>query len=84
MKIGVFASFNTPATTPQLLQDIGRRVENAGMDSLWMGEHVVLFDEMEFGYPGSRDMLLDEIPRRTRHGGEGNPRDHERYEGSFE
>jgi len=28
------------------------------LESLWMGEHVVLFDEMEFPYPGSPDGKL--------------------------
>ncbi len=55
MKIGVFATFMSPLSTPELVADLGRRVEAAGLDSLWMGEHVVLFDEMEFPYPGSRD-----------------------------
>ena len=55
MKIGVFATFMSPISTPEMVQDLGRRIEGAGMDSLWMGEHVVLFDEMEFPYPGSKD-----------------------------
>jgi len=55
MKIGVFATFMSPLATPQLVADLGRRLEGAGIESLWMGEHVVLFDEMEFPYPGSRD-----------------------------
>jgi probable F420-dependent oxidoreductase len=38
-----------------MIADFGRRAEDAGLDSLWMGEHVVLFDEMEFPYPGSAD-----------------------------
>jgi probable F420-dependent oxidoreductase len=55
MKIGVFATFMSPTSTPDMIQDFGRRAESAGLDSIWMGEHVVLFDEMEFPYPGSRD-----------------------------
>ena len=55
MKVGVFATFMSPLATPQLVADLGRRLEGAGVESLWMGEHVVLFDEMEFPYPGSRD-----------------------------
>ena len=58
MKIGVFASFTTPSATPEVILDIGRRAEATGMDSLWMGEHIVLFDKMEFGYPGSADGRL--------------------------
>ena len=55
MKIGVFGTFMSPIATPDVVQDVGRRVEDAGLDSLWMGEHVVLFDEMEFPYPASKD-----------------------------
>ena len=55
MKIGVFATLMSPLATPQFVADLGRRLEGAGIESLWMGEHVVLFDEMEFPYPGSRD-----------------------------
>ncbi len=58
MKIGVFATFMSPLATPEMIQDLGRRVEAAGLDSLWMGEHVVLFDKTEFPYPGSRDGKL--------------------------
>ena len=55
MKIGAFATFMSPHATPSMISDFGRRAEQAGLDSIWMGEHVVLFDEMEFPYPGSRD-----------------------------
>jgi probable F420-dependent oxidoreductase len=58
MKVGVFASFTTPIATPQAILEVGIRAEQAGLDSLWMGEHVVLFDEMEFGYPGTADGKL--------------------------
>jgi probable F420-dependent oxidoreductase len=33
-------------------------MDSAGLDSLWFGEHVLLFDETEFGYPGSADGKL--------------------------
>lgn len=55
MQIGVFATFMSPRSMPEFVANLGRRVEQAGLDSLWMGEHVALFDEMEFPYPGSRD-----------------------------
>ena len=55
MKIGLFATFMSPIATPKMIGDFGRDAENAGIESLWLGEHVVLFDEMEFPYPGSRD-----------------------------
>ncbi|MDA1074535.1 MAG: LLM class F420-dependent oxidoreductase [Proteobacteria bacterium] len=55
MKIGVFATFMSPVSTFESVADFGRRAENAGIESIWMGEHVVLFDKMEFPYPGSSD-----------------------------
>lgn len=55
MKIGVFASFMSPLATPQMIRDFGRRAEGIGLDSLWMGEHVVLFDRNTYGYSGTKD-----------------------------
>jgi len=55
MKIGVFATFMSPIATPAMITDFAVRAENLGLDSIWMGEHVVLFDKMEFPYPGSAD-----------------------------
>jgi probable F420-dependent oxidoreductase len=55
MKIGVFATFMSPLATPQMIRDFGRRAENIGLDSIWMGEHVTLFDKNTYGYPGSTD-----------------------------
>jgi probable F420-dependent oxidoreductase len=58
MKIGVFSTFMSPRSTPQFIAQFGRDAENAGLDSIWMGEHVVLFERTEFPYPGSRDGKL--------------------------
>lgn len=55
MKIGVFATFMSPLATPKMIRDFGRRAEDIGLDSIWMGEHVALFDKNTFGYPGSKD-----------------------------
>jgi probable F420-dependent oxidoreductase len=55
VKIGVFATFMSPLATPDSIRDFGRKAEEIGLDSIWMGEHVVLFDQMEFPYPGSAD-----------------------------
>ena len=55
MRIGVFATFMSPLATPQMIRDFGRRAEGIGLDSIWMGEHVALFDKNTFGYPGSKD-----------------------------
>ena len=55
MKIGVFSTFMSPLATPQMIRDFGRRAEGIGLESIWMGEHVALFDKNTFGYPGSKD-----------------------------
>lgn len=55
MKIGVFATFMSPNATPSMIRDFGKRSEDMGLDSIWMGEHVALFDRNTFGYPGSKD-----------------------------
>jgi len=55
VKIGVFSTFMSPISTPDRIAEFARQAEDIGVDSLWMGEHVVLFDEMEFPYPGSAD-----------------------------
>src|ERR671938_12423 len=55
MKIGVFSTFMSPLATPHMIREFGRRAEDMGLDSIWMGEHVALFDKNTFGYPGSKD-----------------------------
>ncbi len=55
MKIGTFATFMSPICTPEVIGDFARRAEDVGLDSIWMGEHVVLFDKTEFPYPGAKD-----------------------------
>jgi alkanesulfonate monooxygenase SsuD/methylene tetrahydromethanopterin reductase-like flavin-dependent oxidoreductase (luciferase family) len=55
MKIGVFATFMSPLATPEMIRDFGRRAEDIGLESIWMGEHVALFDRNTFSYPGSKD-----------------------------
>ena len=55
MKIGTFATFMSPLATPHMIGDFGRRAEAAGLDSIWMGEHVALFDRNTYGYPGAKD-----------------------------
>jgi probable F420-dependent oxidoreductase len=55
MKIGVFSTFMSPNATPQMIRDFARRAEENGVESIWMGEHVALFDKNTYGYPGSKD-----------------------------
>ena len=53
MKIGTFSTFMSPICTPKMIGEFAQSVESIGLDSLWMGEHVVLFDKTESPYPGS-------------------------------
>ena len=68
MKIGVFATFMSPIANTQMIMDFGRRAEDIGLDSVWLGEHVVLFNEMEFPYcllytsPSPRDKRQSRMP----------------------
>jgi hypothetical protein len=55
MKIGVFSTFMSPLATPGMIKDFGRRAEDIGLESIWMGEHVALLDKNTFGYPSSKD-----------------------------
>lgn len=55
MKIGVFSTFMSPLATPRMIRDFGRQAEDIGLDSIWMGEHVALFDKNTYGYPASKD-----------------------------
>ena len=55
MKIGVFATFMSPLATPSMIRDFGQQAEGIGLDSIWMGEHVALFDKNTYGYPSSKD-----------------------------
>ena len=54
MKIGVFSTFMSPQATPQMIRDFGRRAEGMGLDSIWMGEHVALFDKTPTAIPARR------------------------------
>jgi probable F420-dependent oxidoreductase len=55
MKIGVFSTFMSPLATPGMIRDFGRHAEDIGLESIWMGEHVALFDKNTIGYPRSKD-----------------------------
>jgi probable F420-dependent oxidoreductase len=45
----------SPLATPSMIRDFGRQAETMGLDSIWMGEHVALFDKNTYGYPSSKD-----------------------------
>jgi probable F420-dependent oxidoreductase len=44
-----------PISTPELLAEVGRQAEARGIATIWVGEHVVLFDDYASSYPYSGD-----------------------------
>ena len=63
MKIGLFAPAGNPFATPDYLNLVGEAAEERGFDSIWVAEHVVLFDDYASKYPYSAD---GKIPKGTR------------------
>ena len=55
MQIGLFAPAVSPAGTPEYLRTLGTAAEERGFHSLWMAEHVVLFDDYASHYPYAAD-----------------------------
>ena len=55
MKFGLFSTFMSPRADRVMIKDFAQRCEGMGIESLWMGEHVVLFDKTENPYPGAKD-----------------------------
>jgi probable F420-dependent oxidoreductase len=55
MKFGIFAPLANPFATGDYLRALGTAVEERGFDSIWVAEHVVLFDEYSSRYPYAND-----------------------------
>jgi probable F420-dependent oxidoreductase len=55
IKIGLFTPLRSPVATPEFLSELGPRLEEMGVHSTWLGEHVVTFDHYDSRYPGSPD-----------------------------
>lgn len=55
MKIGAFVPISGINANPQLLRKLGPALEERGFESVWVPEHVVLFDEYESPYPYAED-----------------------------
>ncbi len=51
MKIGLFLPLATMNATPSFARTLGTAAEERGFESVWMAEHVVLFDEYQSQYP---------------------------------
>jgi probable F420-dependent oxidoreductase len=55
MRIGIFAALANPFATPDYLNTLGPAAEERGFASLWVAEHVVLFDQYASKYPYAAD-----------------------------
>jgi len=62
MKIGIMAPLGSPFATPEYIVTLGTEAEARGFTSLWVPEHVVLFDEYASKYPYSSDGRLAAPP----------------------
>jgi probable F420-dependent oxidoreductase len=58
VRIGLFVVSVNPLASPEYLMALGAAAEERGFAELWLGEHVVLFDEYEPRYPYSGDGRL--------------------------
>ena len=55
MEIGLFAPLGNGNATAEILRTLGREAEDRGFESIWVAEHVVLFDDYDSQYPYSPD-----------------------------
>lgn len=55
MKLGLFAPLGNPFATPEYIDALGRAADERGFASIWVAEHVVLFDDYASQYPYSSD-----------------------------
>ena len=55
MKFGIFAPLANPFASADYLKTLGAAAEERGFDSIWVAEHVVLFDEYKSRYPYAND-----------------------------
>jgi probable F420-dependent oxidoreductase len=55
MKIGAFVPLGTMNASASFLRALGPALEERGFESVWVPEHVVLFDEYESHYPYAAD-----------------------------
>lgn len=62
MDIGVFAPITSWHPAGKYLTRLGREVEARGFESIWVPEHVVLFDDYESPYPYADDGKIPAPP----------------------
>jgi probable F420-dependent oxidoreductase len=63
MKVGLFAPLANPFATPDYVRTLGISAEERGFDSVWVAEHVVLFDDYASAYPYAADGRIPVAPQ---------------------
>ena len=51
MKVGAFVPVGTLNAKPDYVRAVGPILEERGFESVWVAEHVVMFDDYESKYP---------------------------------
>ncbi len=62
MRIDLWVPTANPFTTPELLAVIAEEAEQRGVGTVWVGEHVVLFDQYTSIYPYAEDGRIPAPP----------------------
>lgn len=62
MRFDLWMPTASPFTTPELLATLGREAEARGVHRIWVGEHVVLFDDYQSHYPYAEDGRIPAPP----------------------
>jgi probable F420-dependent oxidoreductase len=55
MDIGLFVPLGNGNANAEILRTLGREAEDRGFESIWVAEHVVMFDDYESQYPYAAD-----------------------------
>ena len=55
MKVGLFVPLGNGNANAEILRTLGREAEARGFESIWVAEHVVMFDDYESQYPYAAD-----------------------------
>jgi probable F420-dependent oxidoreductase len=55
MDVGVFLPLGAANADPELVRAAGEAIEERGFESIWVAEHVVLFDDYDSSYPYAPD-----------------------------
>jgi probable F420-dependent oxidoreductase len=62
MRVDLWVPTANPFSTPELLALIGREAEERGIGTIWVGEHVVLFEQYDSSYPYAEDGRIPTPP----------------------